>query len=254
MKPDVAQSPANAEGVAEEERPSTLEWAKRWLSPARLAPYLADCGGDVELALALHEWNLALGRAVMMDVAHFELALRNSYARVLRDGLGDGWLLDDSSPLRAPIMRMSKAKKQRDVNLVNRRAIDDAQRRARDHSNADQVVVGLTLGFWVHLTDRSRERDLWIPHLHKAWPVGSDRNDLNARLYAVNQLRNRVAHHERLFDPKDKGLSPRAVDADAVALLRDLHPEAYDRLFGEDPRTGVERFLDGDPAPVGVGL
>lgn len=115
-------------------------------------------------------------------------------------------------------------------------------------------MAGLTLGFWAHLTDRSRERDLWIPHLHKAWPAGADRNDLNARLYAVNQVRNRVAHHERLFDPKGEGLSPKAVDADAVALLRDLCPEAHGRLFGDDPRTGVERFLDDNPAPADVEL
>lgn len=127
-----AEQPAASDdaGAAEEERPSTLEWAERWLSPARLKPYLDDCGGDVDAALELHEWNLALGKAVMVDVAHFELALRNAYARILREDLGDGWLLDDSSPLRAPIMRTSKAKKMRDVNLVNRRVIDDARRRA----------------------------------------------------------------------------------------------------------------------------
>lgn len=48
-----------------------------------MAPYLDDCGGNVELALDLHEWNIALGKAVMIDVAHFELALRNAYTRML---------------------------------------------------------------------------------------------------------------------------------------------------------------------------
>ena len=32
----------------------TREWVERWLSPERLAPYLANCGGDVELALELY--------------------------------------------------------------------------------------------------------------------------------------------------------------------------------------------------------
>ena len=61
------------------------EWAERWLSPSRLSSYLDLCGGDVELALELHEWDLMLGRALMGDIAHFELALRNAYDRALTE-------------------------------------------------------------------------------------------------------------------------------------------------------------------------
>ena len=119
----------------------------------------------------LHEWNLALGRALMGDIAHFELALRNTYDRVLTERFegGDHWLFDANSPVTRPIMRKSKAKKLRDVNLVNRRAVGDARGRAHDPANPDQVVAGLMLGFWAHMTDRSSERDLWIPYLHAAW-------------------------------------------------------------------------------------
>ena len=124
----------------------------------------------------LHEWNLALGRALMGDIAHFELALRNTYDRVLTERFegGDHWLFDANSPVTRPIMRKSKAKKLRDVNLVNRRAVGDARGRAHDPANPDQVVAGLMLGFWAHMTDRSSERDLWIPYLHAAWPARTD--------------------------------------------------------------------------------
>ena len=157
-----------------------LEWAERWLSPSRLSSYLNLCGGDVERALELHEWNLMLGRALMGDIAHFELALRNAYDRALTERFeGDEhWLFDASSPVTRPIMRKSKAKKLRDVNMVNRRAIDDARGRAHDPANPNQVIAGLMLGFWAHMTDRSRERDLWIPYLHAAWPAGTDRAKL----------------------------------------------------------------------------
>ena len=94
------------------EHPETevrLEWAERWLSPSRLSSYLNLCGGDVELALELHEWNLMLGRALMGDIAHFELALRNAYDRALTERFeGDEhWLFDASSPVTRPIMRKS---------------------------------------------------------------------------------------------------------------------------------------------------
>lgn len=230
-----------------------LAWAQRWLSPARLEPYLAACNGDIEQALELHEWNILLGHALLVDIAHLELALRNAYVRILHQDCGERWLFDDASPIRVPILRMSKAKKIRDVNLVNRRAIDDARMRAHDENNPDQVTAGLTLGFWVHLTDRNRERELWIPHLYKAWPTGTDRSGINLRLAAVNEARNRIAHNERLFNPKNSMLSPMAVDADTIRLLHDLCPEACNR-FHPDGRTNVELFLEKNPAPAEVKL
>lgn len=125
------------------------EWAKRWLSAARFSTYLDVCGGDAEKALELHEWNLTLGRALMGDIAHFELALRNAYDRVLVERFdgAEHWLFDDYSPVARPILRRSKAKKLRDANLVNRRAVEEARRRAHDLTDPNQVVASLMLGF-----------------------------------------------------------------------------------------------------------
>ena len=58
-------------------------WAERWLSPERLAPYLASCGGGIEKALDLYEWNAALAQVVMREICRFEVALRNAYDRVM---------------------------------------------------------------------------------------------------------------------------------------------------------------------------
>ena len=238
------------------ETESRREWAERWLSPSRFSSYLDVCGGDVDRALELHEWNLMLGQALMGDISHFELALRNAHDRVLTERFdGDAhWLFDANSPVTRPIMRKSKAKKLRDVNLVNRRAVEDARGRAHDPSNPDQVIAGLMLGFWAHMTDRSRERDLWIPYLHAAWPAGIDRARLNLRLESINKLRNRVAHSERLFNPGEGGYSPRDIDADIVELFCTLCPEAHGSLRGADGRTAVDRFVAEYPAPVDVKL
>ena len=232
------------------------KWAERWLSPTRFSTYLVACGGDVEKALELHEWNLMLGRALMGDIAHFELALRNAYNHVLTVRLGGTayWLFDENSPVTRPILRKSKAGKLRDVNLVNRRAVEDARNRAHDPSNSDQVVAGLMLGFWAHMTDRSRERDLWIPYLHAAWPAGTDRAELNLKLDAINKLRNRVAHNERLFNPGEGGCPSKLIDADITELFCALCPEAHWSLYGEGGKTTVERFLEEHPAPADVEL
>lgn len=235
---------------------SLRSWIERWLSPSRFLPYLDACNDDVDRAFKLHEWNIMLGQALMGDIAHFELALRNAYDRTLTERFSgsEHWLFDVNSPVTRPIMRMSKTKKLRDVNLVNRRAVEDARGRAHDSSNPNQVIAGLTLGFWAHMTDRSRERDLWIPYLHAAWPAGTDRAKLNLKLEKINKLRNRVAHNERLFNPSKKDYSPKDIDTDITELFRALCPEAHMIFRSIDSRTAIERFLEEHPAPADVEL
>lgn len=238
-----------------DEASATRAWAERWLSRKRLAPYLAACGGDVERALDLYEWNISLGQVLMRDVAHFEVALRNAYDRVMGERWGGAhWLLDDSSPVLRPIVRMSKNGNPRDVNLVTRRAVAQARSNAHDKDDPDQVIANLMLGFWAHLTDRSRERDLWIPYLNAAWPKGTDRNGLNNALAAINRVRNRAAHNERLFDPLTEALSPTRADASIIRALRALCPEAAERLYGDEEKTPVVLFCEEHPAPADVRL
>ena len=72
---------------------TTRAWAERWLSAERLSPYLANCEGDVDRALELYEWNVALGQVLMRDFSHFEVALRNAYDRVMSETWKGRWLL-----------------------------------------------------------------------------------------------------------------------------------------------------------------
>ena len=200
---------------------STREWVERWLSPDRLAPYLANCGGDVELALELYEY---------------------AY-----------WLLDDASPVRRPVMRKSE-RGELDANRINRKAIDAVVGRLPGDATPGSIVSNLTLGFWVHLSDRSREAVIWRTALYRAWPKGTNRRELQPRLDGILRVRNRVAHAERLFNPSDKKLSPLVVDADVVNLLRALCSEAAERLYGECEGSPAELFCQEHPAPADVRL
>lgn len=252
----MADEPENSTHEAAAEAEAKRARAERWLSKPRLDSYLDLCDGDIDTALKLHEWNVSLSKVLMGDITHFEVALRNAYDRVLkRSAGGEGhWLFDEGSPVVRPIMSTSKAKKPRDVNMVNRKAIADARGRAHDPDDPDQVVAGLTLGFWTHMTDRSRERDLWIPHLHKAWPEGTDRAALAPSLLGINKVRNRVMHNERLINPSEPALSPKSVDADILRFFRELCPEAAASLYGDGLKTTVELFLEESPSPIAVEL
>lgn len=233
----------------------TRTWAERWLSAERLAPYLADCEGDVERALSLYEWNISLGQVLMRDFSHFEVALRNAYDRVMCDFWdgGEHWLLDEDSPVRRPVMRRS-ARGELDVNRINRKAIDAVVERLSGNAAPGSIISNLTLGFWVHLSDRSREAVIWRSALYRVWPKGTNRRELQSRLDGILRVRNRVAHAERLFDPNDPRLSPLAADADSVKLLRELCPEAAGRLYGDGAKTPAELFCEECPAPARVRL
>ncbi len=228
-------------------------WAEEWLSAPRFAPYLDACSGNVDGAIELYEWNISLGQVLMRDIAHFEVALRNAYDGLMQerwDGTDD-WLLDDTSPIRMPIMRTAQ-RGMLDVNRINRNIIDSAVAGLPQGFSHGNLVAALTLGFWVHLTDRSREVDVWRTHLYLAWPQGTNRADLQRRLSAVLRTRNRVAHFERLFNPSHQATMPTTVDADIIRLFRDLCPEAALELYGDEMQSPVARFLVEAPAPVRV--
>lgn len=229
-------------------------WAEKWLSAERFAPYLEASGDDAERALGLYRWNVALGQFLMRDISYFEVALRNAYNDVMEScwkGV-EHWLLDDASPVRRPVVRRS-GRGEVDVNRVNRKIIDVAAGGLPDGFSPGDLVSGLTLGFWVHLTDRSREAVIWRTGLYAAWPKGTRRAELQDRLDGILRVRNRIAHSERLFNPRRGQLSPMRANADARELFGQLCPEAAAYVQGPDEET-IEDFLSRNPSPVDVRL
>lgn len=209
-----------------ESKASLQESAERWLSAARFKPYLDASDNDVEAALALYEWNIDLGLVLMKDISAFEVALRNAYDRVLSDNCQDGkdWLFDPASPVNKPIMRHIRSGSLVDMNTLNREQIAKASGPHHNKMSHDGVVSNLSFGFWAHLTDKAHERDLWIPVLHKAWPRGTNRAELDKSLRAITECRNRIAHHERLFNPRREELLPIQIDRELSRLMTCLLP------------------------------
>lgn len=228
-----------------------------WLSVPRYEKYLELANDSDALALELYLWNIGLAQAVLRDVSFFEVALRNAYDRAISsnwDG-ADHWLFDDSSPVRRPILRTNRRGQVNDANRLNRNSIDHLRRGLRDGATADDVVSNLTLGFWAHMTDRSHERDLWIPAIHKAWPKGTDRIEVNSRITGINTVRNRAAHHEHLFVPAGEFCSTLKSCQDAVALFAQLESKACAYVYsGAGSMCSVEQYLHEHPAPCDVAV
>lgn len=63
------------------------------------------------------------------------------------------------------------------------------------------IVAELSFGFWVSLLNKQYHQTLWIPALGKAFPhAHRKRTDIHDELNHVRLLRNRIAHHEPVFN------------------------------------------------------
>jgi hypothetical protein len=201
------------------------------MSAPRFARYLTETGGDRDRALSWYEWNIRLGNALMRDIAHFEVALRNAYdqALIARSPAGaPHWLFDPASAPLAPLWR-TRNHRRRDVNTPNREAVAAAiQRCGGPTAPPGAVIAELSFGFWRHLADAAHEQTVWMPFVYYAWPQGTARQHVDRITMAVNTIRNRASHHEPLF-----GLGHRLTrtHADMLDLLDLLLPDlaAYAR-------------------------
>lgn len=197
-------------------------WVDGWLSPPRFAVYLAQADNDRRRALELYELNTCLSAAYMHDLAHLEVALRNAYDRAITSHRPAGaahWVFD-ADALFPPHMTTADDGTPVDSNARTREQIATAVlttaaaerlRMTRSSRAAKQsptfgpirpspghVVAELTFGFWRYFTKSAHEKRLWVPYLHHAFVPGTDRKAVDQRVTKLNDLRNRVAHHEPL--------------------------------------------------------
>jgi hypothetical protein len=156
------------------------------LSNDRLSTYECAALGDTESALKLYIWNTQISAAFYVPLQGLEVTLRNA----LHKQLSLKYNRDDWYEI-APINDRDKEKIQK--------AKDDV---FRQHAKiqAPHVVAELSFGFWQTLLNKKYYQTLWIPTLYKAFPNKPLKlTDINTALLNLRRLRNRVAHHEPIF-------------------------------------------------------
>jgi hypothetical protein len=181
-------------------------WYEDFLGQERFASFLEAAKGDRYQAIALVEWDREMRGELQKALGEWELALRNAYdakisawwtAEMRRE---EHWLIDPDSPVQRPIIRNGI-----DINAKTRSTIAKARGRAGATASSGQIVANLTLDFWRYLSVASREKSLWVPVLHRAFPHRSDRVKVDREIDTLYRLRNRIAHHEPIVrKPVDK--------------------------------------------------
>lgn len=211
--------------------PQPPDWAIAWLSPGRLAPYVAAAGPD---ALALYRWNCQASGALFELVGWFEVAWRNTVdaaVTVQRPGRAH-WLTD---PTFTALRPGTRAKITEAIQRVRRRSVPTP--------TPGQIVAELPLGFW-RFTTVGYTNSMWAPYLSAAFPHAPgrpQRHTVDQCLEHIIRLRNRLAHHEPVFAWPDQ-LRQRLTEIYQLGTW--INPEAADWWRRHST---VEAVLDDHP-------
>lgn len=203
------------------------------ISEPRLQRYLAMAGGDEDIALDLYEWNTSVSGAFFESISALEIALRNGlHDQLTRWCAGEHgeWYDDPKHVLNEKTL------------LAIRRA--RAKVASRSGESPGRIVAELSFGFWRFLLTGGYQATLWVPCLHHAF-AGAKRKDIENRVAALHVLRNRIAHHEAIYE--------RDLDQDyddLVELAEHLHPRLG---WWIDSRSRVPATLRERPAVAGTG-
>ena len=162
-------------------------------SRERMRRYLDAAHGDRAAAARSYARNAQLGAALHGPLQALEVALRNAMHARLAACYGDRWYANPASGL--------------DRHACD--AVHGVLKRGTGVPAPARFVASMPLGFWVRLLGRGGyidggrkadyERTLWRPALYKAFP-GRPRRTAQQRLDRLRRLRNRIAHHEPIFD------------------------------------------------------
>lgn len=171
-----------------------LALVEEWLSAPRFGVYLTRSGNDASRALRLYQWNARVASALLHDIGHLEVLIRNRYdPRLL--SLYPDWT-DLSSTLWTLETGFAQTQaSQRESNEFSLREISKARRGAGTHGH---VVANLNFGFWTALTRSERDATVWTPILSAVYP-GMTRGQVHNNMRKLNVFRNRLAHWEPVF-------------------------------------------------------
>jgi abortive infection bacteriophage resistance protein len=165
----------------------TMDALEQSISSDRLNRYTKSAGTR-RAALSLYVWNSAISETLYAALQGLEITMRNSIDVQLALTYGDNWFRNERLFLEPQSERISQAIKKCVLeHPVNRR----------------ELVSRMSFGFWSELLYFEMYEELWRKSLYKAFPnrpKGTMRKHVGPIIHGLHLLRNRIAHHEPVFD------------------------------------------------------
>lgn len=183
---------------------------ERSISRNRLAKYLAETGDALGPALEIYEYNTKLSEAFYSPLQAFEICLRNHLNDAISNKYGSNWMVTGAAELADT----------HDAEIL------DARRNLREDGKRDDatnIVAALRFRFWVGLLATRYDASLWRGCLFKAFPKGTNRKKVHGRANAIRRFRNRIAHHEPIYNR-----SPDQIYHEVIEAISWLCPDTAD--------------------------
>lgn len=164
------------------------------LSAPRFATYLSARDGDRSAALALYHWNLELSSAFHVPLQICEVSVRNSIVRAIEATYGPNWPWEKAFEISLPDPSGSYSPRK---DLASRRYLP----------TSGKIVAELRFVFWEKMLTGRHDNAIWnkhlklvFPHCNRSLSVQILRGSAYSMLFSIRDLRNRIAHHEPIFE------------------------------------------------------
>ena len=166
------------------------------ISIPRFQRYLQACGNR-DKALALYRANVALSQQLFGVISVFEVILRNSIDRHMIAQQGNEWLENAVAP--GGYFDISPGCE------ITYHSIQEAIHRMGIQFTHDGLITRLTFGFWTYLFSPKEfaAAGSSLLGVFPNRPFGTKQKTIFQNLVKINDLRNRIAHHEPICFEKD---------------------------------------------------
>ncbi len=188
------------------DQPLSIAALRSALAAERLAAYASEQDSDELDAVARYIWNIALGSAIQPSLHAVEITLRNNMYNGSRKVIDESRLSFKSVPCWLDA----------DPSLLYEReasVVEEAKEllaRGKRELTPGRLISKLGFGFWVSLCRSPYTQGtpggpgLWPAIITYSFPhVPQDHKTRSAifrRLDEIRELRNRVSHHEPIWD------------------------------------------------------
>lgn len=176
-----------------------LQALRASLSAARVATYesaTVGAGLPIERAVELYAWNAQVSGVFLIPLHICEVVVRNAVSDALILRYGPEW------PWSVGLLRSlpTGAGARYDAKM-------DLDRTREKHRTTGGVVTELKNVFWEKQFTKRNDQRLWEPYLFQLFPnldrsgsVKLHRQRIACDLETIRHLRNRIAHHEPIFN------------------------------------------------------
>jgi len=167
---------------------------ERNLSISRLSTYRnavkAILGEDcIETAIELYEWNAQLSSRLLVPLHIYEITLRNAISEAISLRYGSDW------PINLAFQTSLPHKQRADLTVL-----------LTNYQNPNKILPELKLFWFENMLKSSQNVRLWVPFIQTVFPnavgVTPDviRQQLKDDCFVIRKIRNRIAHHEPIFN------------------------------------------------------